>query len=98
MVPNADAAGLTWLPSSGPFYIGGPGSWTMATAITEEHPVRHHDYVRIRWWIRVWMWVIATLIMVMIVVGGTTRLTHSGLSITDWQLIHGVIPPLSTAD
>ena len=34
----------------------------------------------------------------MVVVGGATRLTHAGLSITDWQLIHGVIPPLSDAD
>jgi cytochrome c oxidase assembly protein subunit 15 len=70
----------------------------MATAITEEHPLRGHDFARIRWWIRVWLWLVATLIMVMVVVGGTTRLTHSGLSITDWQLIHGVIPPLTDAD
>jgi cytochrome c oxidase assembly protein subunit 15 len=70
----------------------------MATAITEERGVRQHDYGRIRWWIRLWLWAIAFIIMVMVVVGGTTRLTHAGLSITDWQLIHGVIPPLSNAD
>src|SRR5438105_12815399 len=100
MVPYAVApgAGSAWLPSSGASYIRWPGSWTMATAITEEHPARHHEYARIGWWIRVWLWVVATMIMVMVVVGGTTRLTHSGLSITDWQLIHGIIPPLSTAD
>ena len=34
----------------------------------------------------------------MIVVGGVTRLTHSGLSITEWQPIVGALPPLSEAD
>jgi cytochrome c oxidase assembly protein subunit 15 len=34
----------------------------------------------------------------MIVVGGVTRLTHSGLSITEWQPIVGTLPPLSEAD
>src|SRR5690349_16619367 len=34
----------------------------------------------------------------MIVVGGVTRLTHSGLSITEWQPIVGTLPPLSAAD
>src|SRR3954463_6213692 len=99
MVPSAVAAGAAdpWLLSYRPSYIGGRGSWTMATAITE-HPARPHDFARIRWWIRVWLWLVALLIRVMIVIGGTTRLTPSGLSITDWQLIHGVIPPLSDAD
>jgi cytochrome c oxidase assembly protein subunit 15 len=35
------------------------------------------------------------MIMAMVVVGGATRLTHSGLSITKWQPVHGVVPPLS---
>ena len=35
------------------------------------------------------------VIMAMIVVGGVTRLTHSGLSITEWQPIVGTLPPLS---
>jgi heme a synthase len=69
----------------------------MTTALTE-HPARPHDFARIRWWIRVWLWLVALLIMLMVVIGGTTRLTHSGLSITDWQLVHGVIPPISDAD
>ncbi len=34
----------------------------------------------------------------MVAVGGATRLTHSGLSITEWQPIHGVIPPLNAAE
>jgi cytochrome c oxidase assembly protein subunit 15 len=38
------------------------------------------------------------LIFLMVVVGGVTRLTLSGLSITEWKPIFGVIPPLSAAD
>ena len=38
------------------------------------------------------------MLILMIVIGGITRLTQSGLSITNWNLIHGVIPPLSDAD
>ncbi len=35
--------------------------------------------------------------MALVVVGGATRLTESGLSITEWKPIHGVVPPLSDA-
>ena len=45
--------------------------------------------------VRAWLIVVALMIMAMIVLGGATRLTHSGLSITQWQPIHGVVPPLS---
>ena len=38
------------------------------------------------------------LIFLMIVVGGLTRLTDSGLSITKWELISGILPPLSSSD
>lgn len=38
------------------------------------------------------------LIFAMVVVGGITRLTHSGLSITEWNLIMGVVPPLNEHD
>ena len=41
---------------------------------------------------------VAALIIAMILVGGATRLTNSGLSITEWQPILGVIPPLGEAD
>ena len=34
----------------------------------------------------------------MILVGGLTRLTDSGLSITEWQLFSGILPPLNTTD
>jgi cytochrome c oxidase assembly protein subunit 15 len=49
-------------------------------------------------WVAVWLWLVAALVLVMIGVGGATRLTGSGLSITEWQPIMGAIPPLSDAD
>ena len=45
--------------------------------------------------LRIWLGVIAVLIVAMILVGGATRLTDSGLSITEWQPILGAIPPLT---
>ncbi len=44
-----------------------------------------------------WLFVVAVLVFAMVILGGTTRLTNSGLSITQWQPIRGVIPPLSPA-
>ena len=48
--------------------------------------------------LRLWLSLVALLIVAMILVGGATRLTDSGLSITEWQPIVGAIPPLSDAD
>ncbi len=45
-----------------------------------------------------WLWCVAGLVFAMIIVGGATRLTDSGLSITEWKPILGAIPPLSEAD
>jgi len=45
--------------------------------------------------IRWWLYLVCLLVLAMVVVGGATRLTESGLSITEWKPIHGVIPPLS---
>jgi heme a synthase len=45
-----------------------------------------------------WLLVCCALVFAMIVVGGVTRLTHSGLSITEWQPIVGTMPPLTDAD
>src|SRR5947199_6235168 len=45
-----------------------------------------------------WLLVCCALVFAMVVVGGVTRLTHSGLSITEWQPIVGTVPPLSAAD
>ena len=48
--------------------------------------------------VRTWLLIVAGLVFAMIVVGGATRLTDSGLSITEWLPILGVIPPLGEAD
>lgn len=48
--------------------------------------------------LRIWLGTIVFLIVAMILVGGATRLTDSGLSITEWKPIMGAIPPLSEAD
>jgi cytochrome c oxidase assembly protein subunit 15 len=45
----------------------------------------------------IWLFTTAALVLAMVVVGGATRLTHSGLSITQWKPISGVIPPLDNA-
>src|SRR6266550_8455562 len=42
-----------------------------------------------------WLFLIAAMIGLMVVIGGLTRLTGSGLSITEWQPVTGIIPPLS---
>lgn len=44
-----------------------------------------------------WFWLVATMIVVMVIVGGATRLTGSGLSITEWDLVSGFLPPLTAA-
>lgn len=42
-----------------------------------------------------WLMLVAGLVFLMVVVGGITRLTESGLSITEWQPIRGAVPPLT---
>jgi cytochrome c oxidase assembly protein subunit 15 len=48
--------------------------------------------------IRIWLMILFTLVVLMIAVGGLTRLTDSGLSITEWRPFTGAIPPLNAAD
>ena len=48
-------------------------------------------------WVRWWLWLVAALVLAMVIVGGATRLTESGLSITEWKPVTGVLPPLSEA-
>ena len=47
--------------------------------------------------IRMWLMVLFALLAVMIAVGGLTRLTDSGLSITEWRPVTGALPPLDDA-
>lgn len=51
--------------------------------------------VRDRALLRAWLYVVLLVMFALFIVGGATRLTDSGLSITEWKPIHGVIPPLS---
>ena len=60
----------------------------MPTALPRERPLI----------IARWLLIVAALVLVMVVVGGITRLTESGLSITEWKLVSGAIPPLTAAD
>ncbi|MFN9251833.1 MAG: COX15/CtaA family protein [Brevundimonas sp.] len=48
--------------------------------------------------VAVWLAGVAALVFLMVIVGGVTRITGSGLSITEWKPIMGAIPPLSAAD
>ena len=48
--------------------------------------------------IAIWLLVVCGMIAAMVVLGGLTCLTNSGLSITEWKPIHGALPPLSDAD
>jgi cytochrome c oxidase assembly protein subunit 15 len=48
--------------------------------------------------VAIWLIVVAVMVLAMVIVGGATRLTDSGLSITQWKPVTGAIPPLSQAD
>lgn len=48
--------------------------------------------------VRYWLYVICLMVFAIVIVGGATRLTDSGLSITEWKPIHGVMPPLNIAE
>ena len=56
----------------------------------ENKQIRNH--------ISIWLSSMFWMISLMIVVGGLTRLTDSGLSITEWELFSGFLPPLSNND
>jgi cytochrome c oxidase assembly protein subunit 15 len=47
--------------------------------------------------VAIWLFVVAIMVFAMVILGGSTRLTHSGLSITQWKPLSGAIPPLSEA-
>ena len=48
--------------------------------------------------VAIWLFGICAMIFVMVVLGGTTRLTGSGLSIMEWHPVAGILPPLTRAD
>lgn len=63
----------------------------MTTVAPAEHGKRPDAIARL-------LFVVAGMVFAMVVVGGITRLTESGLSITEWKPISGALPPLSQAD
>ena len=67
-----------------------------ANGTAQRAPVR--DRQRDRALIRIWLGAVILMVIAMIVVGGATRLTGSGLSITEWKPIHGVIPPIGDVE
>ncbi len=48
--------------------------------------------------VSIWLLIVALLVLAMVILGGSTRLTGSGLSITQWKPLSGVLPPLGLAD
>jgi len=57
-----------------------------------ENTLNSHSHART---VRLWLLAVAAMIFLTLVVGGATRLTESGLSITEWKPLSGVLPPLS---
>ena len=45
-----------------------------------------------------WLFTVAAMVFVMVVLGGVTRLTHSGLSMVEWKPLTGWLPPFHDAD
>lgn len=64
-------------------------------ASTESVPLAHAPQSRSLSAVRAWIYCLAALVVLMIAVGGATRLTGSGLSITEWKPVTGAIPPLT---
>ena len=50
---------------------------------------------RVPGWVTYWLGFMVVLVVAMVVIGGATRLTNSGLSITEWAPIRGALPPMS---
>lgn len=63
---------------------------TLAPAHASPAPSVAHPMLLARW-----LWTVAALVVMIVIVGGITRLTESGLSITEWNVVSGVLPPLN---
>ncbi len=70
----------------------------MSMALTAEISGRQARETSNRTLVRRWLYLGLLVIFALVLVGGATRLTDSGLSITEWKPIHGIIPPLNDAD
>ncbi len=68
----------------------------MATSASVSNLFRPASNARVRpLAIALWLEIVATMVVMIVVVGGITRLTESGLSITEWNVVSGILPPLS---
>lgn len=65
------------------------------TGTADRHPGASPRQIAARPAIALWLFAVAGLIFAMVVVGGLTRLTESGLSITEWKPVAGALPPMS---
>lgn len=63
-----------------------------------DFPAGAHAAARNRRFVGGWLLVVAFMVFVMVVLGGATRLTGSGLAIMEWKPIRGALPPLNQAD
>ena len=68
-----------------------------AISATAPYTARDRD-LNNRALVRGWLYVVLLVLFALVLIGGATRLTNSGLSITEWKPIHGVIPPLNDAE
>jgi heme A synthase len=73
-------------------FAAAPAAWFRAISMD---PISETRHLRI---VRIWLLAIAGLIFVMVLVGGATRVTESGLSIVEWQPVTGTLPPLSQSE
>lgn len=91
---------MTYSPLSGD--ARSCGVWSLEGRERRRYPapmtVPTERQLKARPFIRAWLWFAAVLVLAMVIVGGATRLTDSGLSITEWQPLLGAIPPLNEAD
>jgi cytochrome c oxidase assembly protein subunit 15 len=71
-----------------------PDTMVLAVDVPLSVPDRRTDPLRV---VRAWLFTLAGLVILMAAVGAATRLTGSGLSITEWKPVTGAIPPLSEA-
>ncbi|MDQ0998786.1 cytochrome c oxidase assembly protein subunit 15 [Phyllobacterium ifriqiyense] len=59
-----------------------------ALVLVQDREARNRQHIRI------WLYVVLVVLATIVFVGGATRMTGSGLSITEWKPIHGIIPPI----
>ncbi len=78
--------------------MGAVGTTGMATSAAIDTYAARRREAGSRRAVRIWLYVVLVVLFALFIVGGATRLTDSGLSITEWKPIHGVIPPLSEAE